>query len=133
MYGFEYIHGYTQPSPQSILEHFLTSKGNPGPFRPLYLALGTHSVGFLFWTLRVNGVIVCGLLCWLLSWSMFLRFVRVVACVRTSFLFKNYGKTYMVLLCGHSVMCGSLYPMDCSTPGFPVFHHLREFAQTYVR
>ena len=23
-------------------------------------------------------------------------------------------------------------PMDCSTPGFPVHHHLPEFAQTYV-
>ena len=24
------------------------------------------------------------------------------------------------------------YPMDCSTPGFPVLHHLPEFAQTHV-
>ena len=24
-------------------------------------------------------------------------------------------------------------PMDCSTPGFPVFHHLSEFAQTHVQ
>ena len=24
-------------------------------------------------------------------------------------------------------------PMDCSTPGFPVLHHLPEFAQTHVR
>jgi len=23
-------------------------------------------------------------------------------------------------------------PMDCSTPGFPVFHYLLEFAQTHV-
>ena len=23
-------------------------------------------------------------------------------------------------------------PMDCSTPGFPVFHYLMEFAQTHV-
>ena len=23
-------------------------------------------------------------------------------------------------------------PMDCSTPGFPVLHHLPEFAQTHV-
>ena len=23
-------------------------------------------------------------------------------------------------------------PMDCSTPGFPVFHHLLEFIQTHV-
>ena len=24
-------------------------------------------------------------------------------------------------------------PMDCSTPGFPVLHHLPELAQTHVR
>ena len=29
--------------------------------------------------------------------------------------------------------CPTLYdPMDCSTPGFPVLHHLPEFAQTHV-
>ena len=27
------------------------------------------------------------------------------------------------------VLCG---PMDCSTPGFPVIHHLPEFTQTHV-
>ena len=27
------------------------------------------------------------------------------------------------------ILCG---PMNCSTPGFPVFHHLPEFAQTHV-
>ena len=26
----------------------------------------------------------------------------------------------------------SLQPMDCSTPGFPVRHHLPELAQTHV-
>ena len=29
-------------------------------------------------------------------------------------------------------MSYSLWPMDCSTPGFPVLHHLPEFAQTHV-
>ena len=29
----------------------------------------------------------------------------------------------------HVWLCG---PMDCSTPDFPVLHHLLEFAQTYV-
>ena len=29
--------------------------------------------------------------------------------------------------------CQTLYdPMDCNTPGFPVLHHLLEFAQTHV-
>ena len=29
-------------------------------------------------------------------------------------------------------MSNSLQPMDCSTPGFPVFHHLPELAQTHI-
>ena len=30
-------------------------------------------------------------------------------------------------------LCINLYdPMDCSTPGFPVLHYLKEFAQTHV-
>ena len=32
----------------------------------------------------------------------------------------------------HSVVSDSLWPMDCSTPGFPVHHQLRELAQTHV-
>ena len=31
--------------------------------------------------------------------------------------------------CSCSTLCN---PMDCSTPGFPVLHHLPEFAQTHV-
>ena len=31
-----------------------------------------------------------------------------------------------------SVMSTLCYPMDCSTPGFPVLHHLLEFAETHV-
>ena len=36
--------------------------------------------------------------------------------------------TYLLLF-GRSVMSD---PMDCSTPGFPVLHHLPGFAQTHV-
>ena len=32
----------------------------------------------------------------------------------------------------HSVVYASLWPMDCSTPGFPVHYHLPEFTQTHV-
>ena len=32
----------------------------------------------------------------------------------------------------HSVVYDSLWPMDCSTPGLPVHHQLRELAQTHV-
>ena len=35
-------------------------------------------------------------------------------------------------LFGHSVGSDSLWPVDCSIPGFLVLHHLLEFAQTHV-
>ena len=35
--------------------------------------------------------------------------------------------------CSIAKLCPTLYkPMDCSTPGFPVLHHLPELAQTHV-
>ena len=35
--------------------------------------------------------------------------------------------------CSVTKSCSTLWdPMDCSTPGFPVFHYLLEFAQTHV-
>ena len=35
--------------------------------------------------------------------------------------------------CSVTQLCPSLwYPMDCSTPGIPVFHHLLEHAQTHI-
>ena len=38
-----------------------------------------------------------------------------------------------VVHCSVTKSCSTLYdPMDCSTPGFPVLHHLLEFAQTHV-
>ena len=47
----------------------------------------------------------------------------------------NHPQTIPTPLCCCSVAkpCSSLCdPMDCSTPGFPVLHHLPEFAQTHV-
>ena len=38
----------------------------------------------------------------------------------------------ILLLFTCSVMSDSLWPLDCSTPGFPVLHYLPEFAQTHV-
>ena len=38
----------------------------------------------------------------------------------------------MELLFSHIAVPDSLDPMDCSTPGFPVLHHLPEFIQTHV-
>ena len=42
------------------------------------------------------------------------------------------GVSGYLLLFGHSVLSDSLQPMDCSTPGFPVHHHLPELPQTHV-
>ena len=42
---------------------------------------------------------------------------------------KNLIKTIVVLSLSHLNLC---YPMDCSTPRFPVLHSLPEFAQTHI-
>ena len=40
---------------------------------------------------------------------------------------------YIACCCSIAKSCLTLYdPMDCSMPGFPVLHHLPEFAQTHV-
>ena len=45
-----------------------------------------------------------------------------------------YSKVIQLYICCSAVqLCPSLWdPMDCSTPGFPVLHHLLEFAQTHA-
>ena len=44
-------------------------------------------------------------------------------------LFKHLCSCFSV-----SQLCPTLCdPMDCSTPGFPVYHQLPEFAQSHVR
>ena len=44
----------------------------------------------------------------------------------------NFSVTFLCHLVSKSclTLCD---PMDCITPGFPVHHHLLEFAQTHVR
>ena len=39
---------------------------------------------------------------------------------------------WMNIQFSHSVMSDSFWPLDCSTPGFPVLHHLPELSQTHV-
>ena len=40
---------------------------------------------------------------------------------------------HLWLCCSDAESCPTLYdPMACSTPGFPVLHHLPEFTQTHV-
>ena len=42
-------------------------------------------------------------------------------------------KTFMYFCCSVTQSCPTLCnPKHCSTPGFPVLHHLLEFAQTHV-
>ena len=44
---------------------------------------------------------------------------------------KRYSTS--VIICSVTQLCPTLCdPMDCSTPGLPVLHHLPEFAQTHV-
>ena len=44
----------------------------------------------------------------------------------------NFTSSCFLLLFSRSVVSDSLQPHNCSTPGFPVLHHLLEFAQTDV-
>ena len=45
----------------------------------------------------------------------------------------NYCVQTLCCCCSVAQSCPPLCdPMDCSTPGFPVLHHLLKFAQTHV-
>ena len=48
------------------------------------------------------------------------------------FLRLGWCHTACLLLLSHSIVSDCLQPMDCSMPGFPVLHHLLEFAQTHI-
>ena len=45
---------------------------------------------------------------------------------------KNQNKLFIFLLFVAQLNLTLCDPMDCSTPGFPVLHHLPELAQTHV-
>ena len=41
--------------------------------------------------------------------------------------------TFVAIVCSFTKSCPTLCnPMNCSTPDFPVLHHLLEFAQTHI-
>ena len=47
--------------------------------------------------------------------------------------FKVVFYFFIIGCCSVAKLCQTLCdPMDCSTPGFPVLHHLPDFAQTHV-
>ena len=46
---------------------------------------------------------------------------------------ERHSRCHISVCCSVAKSCPTLWnPMDCSTPGFPVLHHLPEFAQTHV-
>ena len=66
---------------------------------------------------------------------------RTVHCRETSMKTELWGQPsgilshFIYVCCCDSIakLCLTLWdPMDCSTPGLPVFHHLLQFAQTHV-
>ena len=65
------------------------------------------------------------------NWSDLGCMHPVVHEVMSYWYFSLYFLNVLLLFSG-SVMSDSSRPMDCSTPGFPVHHHLLELAQTYV-
>ena len=63
-------------------------------------------------------------------WIPFIPVASLIAVASTSkIILNNSGELSLTV----SQWCLSLCnPMDCSIPGFPVFHHLSEFAQTHA-
>ena len=58
-----------------------------------------------------------------------------ISCVgrRILYHYATWKALFLSLCCSVTELCLSLCkPMDCSTQGFPVLHHLPELAQTYV-
>ena len=49
--------------------------------------------------------------------------------INNSWLIQLFRSIVVVVAKSCQTLCD---PMDCSTPGFPVFHHLLEFAHTKV-
>ena len=56
----------------------------------------------------------------------------VQTAVLIHFSFSKYSFTRYKVQFSRSAMSDSCNPMGCSTPSFPVHHHLTEFAQTHV-
>ena len=58
------------------------------------------------------------------------RMTRAAACNQGPFFFSAVYYSISSVTQSCPTLCD---PMDCSTPGFPVHHHLLELAQTHVR
>ena len=71
-----------------------------------------------------------GLCTFFLSFKISLKCRWFTMCV--NFFCAASWLSYILLLFSHQVMSGSLQPLDCSTPGFPILHYLLELAQIHV-
>ena len=73
---------------------------------------------------------------WLKPLWMSLKASLVFLCICFSFVFFFNIFYFLVCFCycrSVTKLCSTLCgPMDCSTPGFPVYHHFPELAQTHV-
>ena len=59
--------------------------------------------------------------------------LRLCCCPTNRFTSPIFLVPYICCCCSVTQSCPTLCdPMDCNTPGFPVLHHLLEFAQTHV-
>ena len=70
-----------------------------------------------------------------LYWFIWYKRKNILASqIQPQLLLQNYSfiDQWMLLLFGHPVMSNSCDPMNCSTTGLPVPHHLLEFAQVHA-
>ena len=64
-------------------------------------------------------------------WLYKLSTAQIICSMVTKILILEQFSTYCC--CSVTKMCPTLWnPMNCSMPGFPVLHHLPDFAQTHV-
>ena len=106
------------------------------------LLMHSTKFGVLYFGFHLSdGVFVITLLIslfihWLFSSMLFILYIFVDFPVFSLLFLVSYHCSQKRCLIGlqfsRSVVSGSLWPHDCSMPGFPALHQLRELAQTHV-
>ena len=62
------------------------------------------------------------------SWTRLCDWTELMHCFKVVFYF-----FFIICCCSFAKLCQTVCdPIDCSTPGFPVLHHLPEFAEIHV-
>ena len=90
---------------------------------------------FISWTLKINFTLDYINVLYLCFLTSYLRLLNTLMFSLSALAGKFVGWIYLILICCclTTQLCPPLCdPMDCSTLGFPVFHHLLELAQTHV-